>query len=145
MTDPQTQVLNFLAAFHDDPDFEAIGGYFAPDGYYQPLVPTLTAHRGREAIVGVLRTQYETYYDCRCEIHTVAANGRSVFTERSDHVILHAGDRRVSSRVCAVFEVGEDGLITAWREYWDSADVSQQMGIDVAAVLTATVGEEGAA
>ena len=143
-TDPQAQVLAFLGAFHDRPDFDALGGYFAEDASYQPLVPTLQSHRGRAAIVDILRTQYRTYYDCRCEIHAIAANGSSVFTERSDHVILRDGDRRVSSRVCAVFEVDQDGLIAAWREYWDTGDVARQMGLDVAAVLTATVGDEPA-
>ena len=143
--DPQTQVLAFLDAFHDRPDFEALGGYFAENGYYQPLVPALRPYRGRAAIVEILRTQYRTYHDCRCEIHTLAANGPFVFTERSDHVILYDGDRRVSSRVCAVFELDEEGLITAWREYWDTGDIARQMGLEVAAVLTATVGDEAAA
>lgn len=138
--DPHQTVLAFLAAFHDAPDFDALMSFFAPDACYQPLVPTTDAYRGREAIGRILRTQYQTYYDCRCEIHASAASGRFVFTERSDHVILHAGDRKVSSRVCAVFECDEDGLIAAWREYWDTGDISRQMGLDVSQVLTATVG-----
>lgn len=139
-TDPHANVLAFLADFHDKPDFDRLMRWFAPDGTYQPLVPTLAAYRGREAIAEVLRTQYQTYYDCRCEIHASAASGRFVFTERSDHVILHAGDRRVSSRVCAVFECDEQGLIVAWREYWDTHDVAGQMGLQVDQVLHATVG-----
>jgi len=141
MTDAaQANVLAFLAEFHDAPDFDRLMTYFAVDGSYQPLVPTTAAYVGRAAIAQILRTQYETYYDCRCEIHAVASDGRFVFTERSDHVTLHAGDRKVSSRVCAVFECGPDGLIRSWREYWDTGDVSKQMGIDVQQVLTATVG-----
>ncbi|WP_420822850.1 limonene-1,2-epoxide hydrolase family protein [Sphingomonas solaris] len=66
------------------------------------------------------------------------------FTERTNYVILRAGDRRVASRVCAVFEVAETGLIIAWREYWDTADISRQMSVDVAGVLAAAVGDEQA-
>ncbi|WP_454882460.1 nuclear transport factor 2 family protein [Sphingomonas oryzagri] len=138
--DAHAHVLAFLKEFHEAPDFDRLGAFFAPDGYYQPLVPTTDAYRGREEIIRVLRAQYQTYYDCRCEIHASASNGRFVFTERSDHVTLHDGNRRVSSRVCAVFECDDDGLILAWREYWDTDNVAAQMGLDVNQVLAATVG-----
>ena len=55
--------------------------------------------------------------------------GRFVFTERTDHVTLHAGDRKVGSRVCAVFELNDEHLIIGWREYWDTGDVMKQMGV----------------
>lgn len=55
--------------------------------------------------------------------------GPFVFTERTDHVTLHKGDRKVGSRVCAVFELNDAGLIVSWREYWDSGDVMRQMGV----------------
>jgi limonene-1,2-epoxide hydrolase len=137
--DPHAHVLAFLRQFHDAPDFDRLGAFFAADAYYQPLVPTTDAYTGRDEIIRVLRTQYQTYYDCRCEIHASAAAGRFVFTERSDHVVLHSDDRKVSSRVCAVFECDERGIL-AWREYWDTGDVAQQMGLPVDQVLSAAVG-----
>ena len=133
-------VLAFLDAFHvgGTPDFGALAGYFAEDGSYQPLVPATDRIIGRTAIAAALEKQYQTYHECRCEIHASAATGRFVFTERTDHVTLHAGDRKVGSRVCAVFEMNDDGLIAGWREYWDTGDVMQQMGIsaeDLAAAM----------
>lgn len=136
--DYHARVLDFLARFHDEPDFDALGDFFAEDGSYQPIVPDLEPLVGRDAIIGSLKWQYQTYYDCRCEIHASAASGRFVFTERSDHVILHAGDRRVSSRVCAVFECDESGQILRWREYWDTGNVARQMGIAPEEVIAAT-------
>lgn len=133
-------VMAFLGDFHvaGTPDFATLASYFAPDGYYQPLVPATARIKGRAAIAAALEKQYRTYYECRCEIHASAAMGRFVFTERTDHVTLHAADRKVGSRVCAVFEMDEDGLIAGWREYWDTGDVMQQMGIsaeDLAAAM----------
>ncbi|WP_404476525.1 limonene-1,2-epoxide hydrolase family protein [Novosphingobium sp. BL-52-GroH] len=135
--DIHQKVLAFLEEFHDAPDFARLGTYFAPQGVYQPLVPTTASFKGREAIIAALQKQYLTYYDCQCEIHASAANGRFVFTERSDHVTLHKGDHKVSSRVCAVFECDDEGLIVSWREYWDTSDIARQMGTDVAHVVSA--------
>ncbi len=134
------RVLAFLDAFHvaGTPDFTALASHFSADGYYQPLVPATERITGRKAIAAALEKQYQTYYECVCEIHASAAMGRFVFTERTDHVTLHAGDRKVGSRVCAVFEFNEAGEIAGWREYWDTGDVMKQMGIsaeDLAAAM----------
>ena len=125
------RTLAFLDDFHVEgtPDFAKLGSYFAKDGYYQPLVPATERIVGREAIAAALEKQFRTYYDCKCEIHASAAMGNYVFTERTDHVTLHAADRKVGSRVCAVFEFNDAGEIAGWREYWDSGDVMRQMGV----------------
>jgi limonene-1,2-epoxide hydrolase len=124
-------VMAFLDDFHvaGTPDFAKLASYFAEDGYYQPLVPATDRIVGRAAIAAALEKQFQTYYECRCEIHASAAMGRFVFTERTDHVTLHAADKKVGSRVCAVFELDDAGLIIGWREYWDTGDVMRQMGI----------------
>jgi limonene-1,2-epoxide hydrolase len=134
-----TKALAFLDAFHvaGTPDFSALASYFAADGYYQPLVPATARIAGRAAIAAALEKQYQTYFECECEIHAAAAMGRFVFTERTDHVTLHAGNRKVGSRVCAVFEFNDDGDIAGWREYWDTGDVMQQMGISAEALAAA--------
>lgn len=121
----------FLDGFHvaGTPDFQQLSTYFADNGYYQPLVPATEKIFGPAAIAAALEKQFNTYYECECEIHAAAAMGNFVFTERSDHVTLHAGDRKVSSRVCAIFEFDDGGKIAGWREYWDSGDVMRQMGI----------------
>ncbi len=124
-------VMAFLDDFHvaGTPDFAKLASYFAESGYYQPLVPATDRIVGRAAIAAALEKQFQTYYECRCEIHASAAMGRFVFTERTDHVTLHAADKKVGSRVCAVFELDDAGLIIGWREYWDTGDVMRQMGI----------------
>jgi limonene-1,2-epoxide hydrolase len=134
-----SKVLAFLDAFHvqGTPDFAALSGYFAENGYYHPLVPATERITGRAAIAAALKKQYQTYFECECEIHASAAMGRFVFTERTDHVTLHAENRKVGSRVCAVFEFNDRGEIAGWREYWDSGDVMRQMGISAEALAAA--------
>jgi limonene-1,2-epoxide hydrolase len=123
-------VRAFLDEFHfsGKPDIASIMAFFAPGGTYQPLVPSTPASVIGPDFEAALERQFATYHECRCELHAVAAQGPYVFTERTDHVTLHAGDRKVASRVCAVFELDDAGLIVSWREYWDTGDVMRQMG-----------------
>lgn len=132
-------VMAFLDDFHvgGTPDFAKLASYFAEAGWYQALVPATARIVGRTAIAAALEKQFQTYYECRCEIHASAASGNFVFTERTDHVTLHADNKKVGSRVCAVFEMNTDGLIAGWREYWDTGDVMQQMGIGPAELAAA--------
>ncbi|MEY2926723.1 MAG: hypothetical protein RL367_1200 [Pseudomonadota bacterium] len=125
------KVNAFLEEFHFSgrPDVDRIMAYFAPGGTYQPLVPATPKQVAGPALAAALDRQFNTYHQCRCEIHAAAAMGRFVFTERSDHVTLRDGDRKVTSRVCAVFELDDQQRITSWREYWDSGDIMRQMGL----------------
>jgi limonene-1,2-epoxide hydrolase len=62
------------------------------------------------------------------EVHNIASSGGGVFTERTD--VFEMGDKRITFRVNAVFEV-VDGKIAAWREYYDSVDLARQLGVEV--------------
>jgi limonene-1,2-epoxide hydrolase len=124
-------VLAFLEEFHFSgrPDTDKIMSYFAPGGTYQPLVPATPKQVSGPDLAAALDRQFNTYHECRCEIHASAAMGAFVFTERSDHVTLHAGNKKVTSRVCAVFELDDARKIISWREYWDTGDIMKQMGL----------------
>jgi limonene-1,2-epoxide hydrolase len=124
-------VLAFLDEFHFSgrPDVDKIMGFFAPGGTYQPLVPVTPKQVSGPDMAAALERQLNTYHECRCEIHAAAAMGSYVFTERSDHVTLHDGNKKVTSRVCAVFELDEEHRIVSWREYWDTGDIMKQMGL----------------
>jgi limonene-1,2-epoxide hydrolase len=54
-------------------------------------------------------------------IHAIAAAGSTVLTERTDRVSM--GGRWIALRVMGVFEI-EDGLIRAWRDYFDPAELA---------------------
>lgn len=124
-------VLAFLELFHFSgrPDVERIMSCFASGGTYQPLVPATPRQVAGPEMAAAFDRQFNTYHECRCVIHAAAAMGNFVFTERSDHVTLHAGDKKVTSRVCAVFELDAAARIVSWREYWDTGDIMKQMGL----------------
>jgi limonene-1,2-epoxide hydrolase len=63
------------------------------------------------------------------EVRTVVSNDDTVVIERVDVNIVFG--KKVTFHVTAVFDV-RDGSITSWREYWDTADAAQQLGIDPA-------------
>ena len=50
-------------------------------------------------------------------LHQVVSDG-VVMNERIDHITI--GGREIALPICGVFEI-QDGLIKAWREYYDSA------------------------
>lgn len=124
-------VEDFLNAFHEAsiPDFERMMVHFSADASYHTLVPDGSVFVGAENIIKNLKTQFETYNNCECEILAIGSSKKHVFTERIDHVKLLKDNREVHSRVCAVFEFNEINQITSWREYWDTGNVIKQMGV----------------
>ena len=61
------------------------------------------------------------------QVLSMVSNDRLVFQERN--AIFEMGDKRITLRLAAVFEV-VDGKIAAWREYYDTVDLARQLGID---------------
>ncbi|WP_257539177.1 nuclear transport factor 2 family protein [Sphingobium sp. CFD-1] len=127
----EATVLAFLKTFHEGnpPDFAALKRYLAPDAVYWSLVPSAVQIKGADAICAGIERQFGMYRDCTCQVHAIGSGGNHVFTERTDHVVLHHDSRTVSARLSAVFEIDGDGLISSWREYWDSEEVVRQMGV----------------
>jgi limonene-1,2-epoxide hydrolase len=58
-------------------------------------------------------------------IHRQVAVGSTVMNERSDR--FRIGDRWIDLPVAGIFEVGADGLITLWRDYFDMATFTDQL------------------
>jgi limonene-1,2-epoxide hydrolase len=61
----------------------------------------------------------------RCGPTAVASTDSVVFTERLDS--FRSGNVTVQHALVAVFEIEPDGLISAWREYFDPGDVNRQL------------------
>lgn len=62
---------------------------------------------------------------CEWETHAIAANGNVVLTERTDGFTFKDG-RHAAIRVMGTFELGTDGLITHWRDYFDMAEFARE-------------------
>lgn len=136
-------VTEFLGLFHATTlDMPRIRAAFSEDARWQPVVPTASVMEGRDRICAEIERQYRLYADCACKILNVATSGATVFTERVDDVRMLADDRTVVTRVVGVFDLDADDKIVWWREYWDTLDIADQIGIsgeDMRRIMDASV------
>ena len=98
-------------------DADQIMGYFTADAVWEnvPYGPVSGYDGVRKAVEGFLGHMTR----CDIEILNLAAAGNVVLTERVDHIIF---DGTITDARCmGTFEVTGD-KITAWRDYFDSAD-----------------------
>jgi limonene-1,2-epoxide hydrolase len=122
-------VLNFLRQFTggDWPDIDGLAASFAPDCVAYVLYPSTKPVMGRETLKEEFERQAKMSQTPRSDIKAYGSSGKHVFVERVDHFITHGINHNVS--MSSVFEVNEDGLISAWREYFDSGDVARQLNM----------------
>lgn len=126
-------VREFLAAWGEGervPDARKIVSMFAPDGHWELYVPGGPVIRGREAIHAEIHRQLGYVSFPHCGIVHMLSTDRMVATERVDFFIRDG--KTVRHALMAMFELDADGLITAWREYFDTYDLSRQTGADPA-------------
>ncbi|MHB8670216.1 MAG: SgcJ/EcaC family oxidoreductase [Acidimicrobiales bacterium] len=118
---PADLVARFCAAWADG-DPAALGAYFADDATYHniPLEP----HHGREAIVAAIAAFSTGVDKIEFRVHHLVADGPVVLTERTD--VFHLPKGSIEIGVMGTFEVRE-GLITAWRDYFDLNQFMSQM------------------
>jgi limonene-1,2-epoxide hydrolase len=115
---PQATVEAFIAHWNAC-DIDALMALCAPDIVYHniPMEPIEGAAAMRAVIEGFLAN----IAACDWQTHAIAANGNKVLTERTDAFHFKDG-RRAAIRVMGIFEIGSDGRIAAWRDYFDMAE-----------------------
>jgi limonene-1,2-epoxide hydrolase len=114
--DAEQVVLDFCAAWADG-DSDALASCFSHDATYRNI-PAPEAVEGREAIRRFLEGAL-AQMDVEFLVHRSASRGAVVFTERTD-VLTMADGARIELPVAGIAEV-RHGLITVWRDYYDSA------------------------
>ena len=116
---PVEVVEAFVAAWNRM-DLEAILGFLHEDILYHnvPVEPLA----GKAAVSAYLRSRW-VFDSIDWEMTNIAANGNTVLTERVDRFTI-AG-RPVTLPVMGTFGI-EDGLIRAWRDYFDLASYQAQ-------------------
>jgi limonene-1,2-epoxide hydrolase len=124
-TSAQT-VQDFIAAFIGAwpvADSISLGSFFDEDAIYHniPLEPVV----GRSAIVSTFAQFMSLGGQVDVEVIHMVAEGSIVMTERVDHFKKEDG-RTVSLSMMGVIEV-HDGLIAAWRDYFDLGQFTAQM------------------
>ena len=130
--DREASVREFLADIEcqrlDSSEVARLLSHMAPDAKYHVSAwePPFVGH---DAIRAELLQQGEVVTDVRVEILSIASAGQTVFTERLDYMTM--GGKSAEFHIAGVFEVGEDGKITAWRDYGDTKEMEAHVGAEV--------------
>ena len=119
------QVVREFCAAASTRDPEILRGYFADDIVYHniPMDPA----EGIEATMGVINMFVGMCDAMEFEIHHLASDGSTVLTERTDTFTMNG--KTAPLPVMGAFHVS-DGKITAWRDYFDMAQVTAMFGGD---------------
>jgi limonene-1,2-epoxide hydrolase len=123
-------VLDFIGQFRETwpADLEKTLQALSEDAYYQLAVPTTEPCRGRANVLReLLQMQATGCEDQKHDMITVGSSDKAVFTERVDHSKRNGKWSAVP--LVAVFEVDDEGKITAWREYLDLVNISRSHGM----------------
>lgn len=110
------------------PDVERIVAAFAPDGWWQVLCPTGPTYRGHDELRAELLRQGTFVSGFSIAPRVMTSSDDVVMIEHVDTFLRK--DVIVHATVVSVFELDGDGLITANRDYFDSADLGGQAGED---------------
>lgn len=122
-----------------EPDVDRIVACFAPEAVWTLYMPDGPSIRGREAIRQEIERQLQYVGGFMCKILHIASSEDTVIAEREDSFIRNG--KPLTQYIAGVFEVDEDNLITAYRDYFDLKDFVEHTGTNIDAVS----GLEGAA
>jgi limonene-1,2-epoxide hydrolase len=119
---PQETVEAFIGHWNVY-DLDALTALCAEDMVWHniPMEPIA----GKAAIRAATQGFMGDIAGCDWVIHAIAAAGNSVLTERTDGFTFKDG-RRAVIRVMGIFEVGADGLISQWRDYFDMGEFQRE-------------------
>jgi limonene-1,2-epoxide hydrolase len=80
---------------------------------------------GRDAFVTTLGAMTKDVDELVFDTHRQTCTGNVVMNERTDK--FRVGDAWIALPVAGVFEVGDDGRITLWRDFFDLKMMTDQM------------------
>lgn len=122
-------VNDFLLALQAK-DHDKIAALLAPDLQYTNVsLPTIV---GGQKVAHLFEILLRRGTGFEVEIHSIAAKGDVVMTERTD--VLKVGSLHVAFWVCGTFRV-QNGQIVLWRDYFDWLDISKGMLRGVAGIF----------
>jgi limonene-1,2-epoxide hydrolase len=113
MSTPTELVEQFCAAF-TTADIDTIASLLADDVVYHNvgMAPAV----GKEASLAMIQGFLDMAETMTFDIHRIAVNGNSVLTERTDTFTINGAKAPIP--VMGTFDL-RDGLIVAWRDYFD--------------------------
>jgi limonene-1,2-epoxide hydrolase len=113
------QVVRDFCAAASTRDPDVLRSFLSDDVVYHniPMEPA----EGIEAAMGVITMFVGMCEGLEFEIHHLASDGTTVLTERTDRFTING--KSAPLPVMGAFSVS-DGKITAWRDYFDMAQVT---------------------
>lgn len=114
------------------PQLDKIISMMAEDAVWQLWVPGGPIIRGREALRREIERQMSYVTHNKCTIRQMVSSDEVVMTERDDYAV--SSGKPMPHSMVAVYELDEQGLIKAWREYLDTADLAKKKGVSLDAV-----------
>jgi limonene-1,2-epoxide hydrolase len=120
--DTATVVGDFIRAI-EAKDLDGAHALLADDVSYEnvPMRPIV----GRDTVRTVLASFLEPALEVDWPVRRQLVDGRTVVNERLDRFRFEGGWLELP--VCGVFEVGDDGRITLWRDYFDLATYTTRL------------------
>ena len=120
-----TDLIDQFIAAWPKMDLDEIMGFFADDAVYTNI-PIDPPNEGSEAIRKTIEGFMGMAQKIEFVVHHQTENAKGVvMNERTDRFLI--GERWADAPVMGVFEIA-DGRIQAWRDYFDLAQFSSQMG-----------------
>lgn len=118
------QVVRDFCAAAARRDPAELRSFFSDDIVYHniPMEPAV----GIDAAMAVIDMFVNMCEGLSFEVHHLASDGSTVLTERTDTFTI--GGKTAPLPVMGAFHV-EDGKITAWRDYFDMAQVTAMFGL----------------
>ena len=121
MSTPTEVVEQFCAAFATK-DVDTISSLLADDVVYHNV--GMEPAVGKDASIAMIQGFLDMSESMSFEIHRIAANGDSVLTERTDTFTINGAQAPIA--VMGTFDL-RDGLIVAWRDYFDMGLTTKMM------------------
>jgi limonene-1,2-epoxide hydrolase len=118
----ESVVRKFLGSF-PAADVSDVVEFLSDDAVY--IDGPRGVHTGIAAIRAELQAQLAMVPNTTVDIKALAADGSTVMTERVDNCEVNG--RTIGFEVVGVFDVGADGRITRWRDYYDLPTFVEQM------------------
>jgi limonene-1,2-epoxide hydrolase len=120
MSDSPESVVRRVFAAVEGGDFEALDRLFSEDMIFQD--PRFV-RRGRDAVKKLLQEDLQILSDLIFGTTGIASNGGIVMTERVDRFTMNGKPQSLDT--VGVFEVGDDGKVKRWREYFDMSQFKE--------------------
>lgn len=108
------------------PQVDQILNMMSEDAEWQLWVPGGPIFKGKEALRKEIERQMSFATNNKLNIINIVSSDKVVMTERSDYAVVRGVP--MPHDMVAVYELDEDGLISAWREYLDTADLAKKSG-----------------